>query len=159
ALSNKRDGFFVDTDDGDTKMVIDHVSSDSVSGTETVIISLLQHTPVITVLGQQVGGDEYWVSETISGVKSITGIGHLGNLDIEVGQGVTSNVDLEGGQGTATLDYYGSGTAYLKAGNEDSDLVVDGPGQSTFVGGPGSDTIQLGSGATSVTGGAGANTV
>src|SRR5262249_15177683 len=71
--SNKRDGFFVDTDDGDTKMVIEHVDSDSVSGTETVKISLLQHTPVVTVLGQQVGGDEYWVSETISGVKSITG--------------------------------------------------------------------------------------
>ncbi len=92
-------------------------------------------------------------------MKSITGIAGQGNLDVEVQPGVTSSVDLEGGTGAADLDYYGTAAAYLKAGEEDSDLVVDGPGNSTFVGGPGNDMIQLGSGGTSVTGGAGANTV
>ena len=112
---------------------------------------MLQHTPI--------GGQDYWVSETIAGVKSITGIGNQGNLDVEVQPGVTSNVDLEGGVGTATIDYYGTGTAYLKAGEEDSDLVVNAASSSTLIGGAGNDNIQLGSGGTSVTGGGGANTI
>ena len=143
----------VDQNDGNEQIIIKHVDSPPGAppdGGETVEIGILQHTAFL--------GTPYWVTQTISGVKSISGYGDLGDLNINVLPQVTSNVDLEGGDGMATLTYSGSGAALLKAGQEDSELV-GGSGNNNFIGGPGNDTIALGSAGNFVGAGAGDNTI
>ncbi|HEX4412580.1 MAG TPA: hypothetical protein VH107_03060, partial [Lacipirellulaceae bacterium] len=145
----------VDQTDGNERIIIQHVEPppgspppDPNAG-ETIQISIFQGTFL---------GTDFWVSQTISGVKSISGYGDLGDLDINVLPEVTSAVHFEGGDGKATLTYSGSGAAYLKAGGEDSELN-GGSGSNILVGGPGNDTLVLGSAVNVVGGGAGNNTV
>src|SRR5260370_39708205 len=92
---------------------------------EKIEIGILQHTVL---------GFSYWVTQTITGVKSITGLGDVGDLTINVLPMVTSDVDLEGGQGKATLTYSGSGAATLKAGGQDSQLIGGSGCPLLFVG-------------------------
>ena len=136
----------VDQTDGNEQIIIQHVHSQP--NGETVAISILQNFAF----------GSYWVTQTISGVKSISGYGDVGDLIINVLPQVTSAVDLEGGDGKATLTYSGSGTAYLQAGQEDSELN-GGSGSNTLIGGPGDDTLVLGSATNVVGGGGGNNTV
>ncbi len=137
----------VDQTDGNEQLIIQHI--DSQPAGETVEIAILQHTAL---------GFSYWVTQTISGVKSISGYGDLGDLNVNVLPAVTSDVHLEGGLGKALLTYSGSGAAYLKAGDEDSELV-GGSGNNTLFGGAGNDTLALGSAVNIVGGGAGNNTI
>lgn len=137
----------VDKNDGDEQIIIKHI--DSQPNGETVEIGILQRTLI---------GYEYWVTQTITGVKSISGYGDLGDLTINVLPQVTSAVHFEGGQGKAKLTYSGSGVAYLKAGDEDSELV-GGSGNNTLFGGNGNDTIALGSAGNVVGGGMGDNSI
>ena len=82
----------------------------------------------------------------------------MGDLNINVLPQVTSAVHLKGGVGKATLTYSGSGAAYLRAGEDDSELD-GGSGSNILEGGPGDDTLVLGSATNVVGGGAGNNTV
>jgi hypothetical protein len=137
----------VDNEDGDEKLRIDHVKTTEAG--ETIDITIRQ---------KNMFGIEYDVTQRIAGVRSISGIGGLGNLTIDVLPGVTSNVDFEGGTGHAELSYHGSGSSRLKAGELASELI-GGLGDSILIGGPGDDTISLGHGLNTVTGGAGSNTI
>ena len=145
----------VDKTDGDETIYINHVEpapGSPPSPGETVEISMLRH---YVVLGTTF---DYWVTQTISGVKSIAGYGDVGDLYIDVLPQVTSAVFFKGGDGKTTLTYSGSGAADLEAGQGDSELN-GGSGSNTLIGGPGDDTLVLGSATNFVLGGAGNNTV
>jgi hypothetical protein len=138
----------VNQTDGNENIIIRHVDTQPTG--ETIEVSIQQFT--------QIGHFEYWVPQTIYGVKSISGFGDVGDLTINVLPDVTSDVHLEGGLGKAILTYSGSGTAYLKAGDDDSELT-GGSGNNILLGGDGDDTMILGSAGNVVGGGAGNNTV
>ena len=115
----------VDQTDGGENYTIRHVGDDSDG--ETIEI------------------DAFNASQTIHHVKSISGLGDLGDLTVNVEQGVESSVNLHGGQGRADLTYSGSGQAYLTAGQLDS-ILTGGSGSNFLFGGAGNDTITTGPG-------------
>ncbi len=87
---------------------IAHVSGNASSG-ETI---------QVTAFGQQ---------QTFTGVKKIVGVGSTNSTSVIVQPGVTVPVELTGGSGSGvnnTLNYGGSGFAYLNGGGGDSFIEV-----------------------------------
>ncbi len=127
-----------DEQDGNENYVITHVADDS--NGETI---------KITAFG---------VSQTISGVRFITGEGDVGDLTVDVQQGVETDASFGGGQGRAFLTYSGTGSAELTAGEQNSTLI-GGFGENTLLGGDGDDQLVGGSGGNLIEGYGGNNTI
>ena len=89
--------------------------------------------------GETIEIDAFNRSQIIHKVKSIHGVGDVGDLTIKVDPAVKSLVNLYGGQGHATLNS-GAGGGHLEAGQLSSTLR-GGSGANTLVGGPGDDSI------------------
>ena len=68
--------------------------------------------------GETIKITAFGVSQTISGVRFITGEGDVGDLTVDVQQGVETDASFGGGQGRAFLTYSGTGTAELTAGEQ-----------------------------------------
>ena len=98
----------VDQVNGDDKIIIRNI--ETTDDGETIEIAIRQEL----LIGETVF--EYWVTQKITGVRSIAGYGDLGDLIIDVLPGVNVNVEFWGGEGKTEFFYNGAGTASSACG-------------------------------------------